>query len=132
MKHDVGEIFGRGFAFPPRIDEQGRWAVSEGPENVRQAIRIILLTEPKERLMLPELGGGLRRYLFRPNTVATRRLIQEAITQSVGRWESRVLLESVQVEQDPDDPQAAIATLRYKLIATQASDRLQMRVRFAA
>jgi len=132
MNLDAGKIFGRGIAFPPRIDGEGRLASSEGAENVRESIRIILLTEPRERVMRPELGGGLRRYLFQPNTVATRRLIQEAIVQSVGRWEPRVRLGSVRVEEDPEDPQAAVATLRYRLIATQASDQLRLRVRFTS
>lgn len=130
MTLDAGRIFGRGVAFPPRIDGDGRLAFSEGAENVRQSIRVILLTEARERVMRPEFGGGLRRYLFQPNTVATRRLIQEAIVQSVGRWEPRVSLDEVQVEEAEDDPQAAVATLRYRLIATQASDQLRLRVRF--
>lgn len=132
MTFDAGRIFGRGIAFPPHVDAEGRLAFSEGAENVRQSIRVILLTEPHERVMRPEIGGGLRRYLFQPNTVATRRLIQEAIVQSVGRWEPRVSLEEVTVEEAEDDPQAAVATLRYQLVATQASDQLRLRVRFTS
>ncbi len=130
MSPDPGKIFGRGVAFPPQVGEDGRWAFSEGAENVRQSMRVILLTEPRERVMLPAFGGGLRRFLFEPNTAATRRLIEEAISQSLARWEPRVELESVSVDQDPADPRAAVATVRYKLIATQASDQLQLRVRF--
>ena len=56
-------------SFPPRVGPDGRVAWSEGEVNVREAIRIILMTEPRERLRLPEFGGGLSRFLFEPNTV---------------------------------------------------------------
>jgi len=127
---DEGTRFGRGISFPPRIGADGRVAWSSGPENIREAIRVILLTELEERLMLPQFGGGLRRYLFQPNTVSTHRLIQRTITQALGRWEPRISVESVEVELDAEDPQAALATLRYRLVATQAADQLTLRVRF--
>lgn len=127
---DEGLRFGRGISFPPRIGPDGRVAWSSGPENIREAIRVILLTELEERVMLPQLGGGLRRYLFQPNTVSTHRLIQRTITQALGRWEPRISVESVEVELDAEDPQAALATLRYRLVATQAADQLTLRVRF--
>ncbi len=126
-----GDLLGRGLAFPPRVGGDGRWAFSAGAHNVRQSIRVILLTEARERLMLPEFGGGLERYLFEPNTAATRRLIEEAIRQSLERWEARIRLESVTVEEDPEDPCSAVATVRYQLIATRVNDRLHLRVRFS-
>ena len=38
---DAGLLFGRGIAFPPRIDENGRMAFSVGEENVRDAITAV-------------------------------------------------------------------------------------------
>jgi phage baseplate assembly protein W len=128
MAIDEGKRYGRGFNFPPGLDAAGRVAWSVAAENVRQSIRIILLTEPQERIMLPEFGAGLKRFLFRPNTVATHRLIQERITVSLGRWERRVQLEEVRVERDPDDETSAIANIRYKVIATDVSDSVQIRI----
>lgn len=129
MIRDDGRRFGRGIAFPPRI-ENGRLAYSEGPENIRESIRVILLTEPEERLMLPQFGGGLKRFLFQPNTTATHRLIQRAITEALGRFEPRIDVESVDVEPDAEDLQAALATIRYRLVSNQAADQVTLRVRF--
>ena len=78
--------------------------------------------------MLPQFGGGLKRFLFQPNTVATQRLIQEAIVQSLGRWESRIRVESVLVDADPDDQRAVLIQIRYQLVATSAEDQLNLRV----
>ena len=128
MTMDAGKLFGKGIAFPPRIGDDGRVAWSEGPSNVRESIRIILLTEQRERIMLPEFGGGLGRYLFEPNTVTTRELIRDRIIKSLAQWEPRITVESVTVEADPADTEAAIATISYKLVATQARERVNLSV----
>jgi len=47
---DIGRLFGRGISFPPRVGPDGRVAWSEGEVNVRESIRIILMTEQNERL----------------------------------------------------------------------------------
>lgn len=125
---DEGKLFGRGMSFPPRVGTDGRIARSVGAENIRENIRVILLTEAQERLMLPQFGGGLKRFLFQPNTVATQRLIQEAIVQSLGRWEPRMQVESVLVDADPDDQRAVLIQIRYQLVATSAEDQLNLRV----
>ena len=131
MAIDVGALFGRGISFPPRLGADGRWAFSQGSENVRESIRVILLTELRERLMLPQFGAGLERFLFRPNTVATHRLIQDAVTQALGRWEPRVSVESVVVEPDEEEPEAARVTLRYKLIANRAREEMTLRLQLS-
>ena len=125
---DNGQLFGRGIGFPPRVGPDGRVAWSEGEVNVREAIRIILLTEQHERLRLPEFGGSLNRFLFEPNTVTTRHLIQDRIEKGLAQWEPRVQVESVAVDADVDDEQGAIATITYKLVATRARERVSMKV----
>lgn len=128
---DVGAILGRGISFPVRVGQDGRIAWSEGNDNVREAIQVILLTEQRERLMLPDFGGGLGTVLFEPNTTTTRHRIQDRIERSLAEWEPRVLVESVTVEEDPDDAQAAIATITYQLVATQTRARLTVNVALA-
>ncbi len=119
---------GRGVDFPPGIGPDGRWAWSTGVENIEQSIRIILRTEREERLMRPAFGAGLSRFLFQPNNAAVHRLIEEAITQSLGRWEPRIRVGSVNVGPDPDEPEAARATIRYRVVRTNAADSLSLRI----
>ena len=131
MSTESGRMFGRGLAFPPRVGGDGRVAWSEGELNVRESIQVILLTERRERLMLPEFGGGLSGYLFEPNTVTTRRLIKDRIQRALEQWEPRISVESVEVEADPGDPQAAVATITYQLVATQTRERVSLNVTLA-
>ncbi len=125
---DNRRIFGQGMAFPPRVGPDGRMAWSVGETNVHESIRIILSTEPGERLRLPAFGAGLRRFLFEPNTLATHTLIKQAIGEALKRWEPRIQLESVEVTADSQDTESAIATLTYRLVATQVQERLSVAV----
>jgi len=125
---DAANLFGRGFSFPPRIDANGQVAWSEGTKNIREAIQVILLTEIGERLMLTDFGAGLKHFLFEPNTVETRRLIEERITQALEQWEPRIQLQEVNVAEDANDSQQAIATINYKLIATQQTERVSVQL----
>ena len=128
MATNAGTIFGRGISFPPRVGADGRVVWSEGETNVRESIRVILMTEQPERLRAPSFGGSLGRFLFEPNTVTTRRLIQDRITKELAQWEPRIQVQTVDVQPDADDPQAAVATITYKLIATQAIERVNVNV----
>jgi phage baseplate assembly protein W len=125
---DSGQLYGRGISFPPRVGPDGRVAWSEGEGNVRESIQIILMTELRERLRLPDFGGGLGLFLFEPNTVTTRHLIKDRITKALAQWEPRLSVEAVGVDPDPDDPQAAIATITYKLVTTQTRERVSLNV----
>ena len=128
---DAGRLFGRGVAFPPRVGPDGRAAWSEGEANVREAIQIILRTEQGERLYLADFGAGLGKFLFEPNTVATRHQIGERIRKALQQWEPRILVTAIDVSPDAADAQAAIATIQYQLVATQVSERVRMRVSLA-
>jgi phage baseplate assembly protein W len=125
---DAGRVFGRGISFPPRLSTDGRLLWSEGEQNIREAIRVILLTEERERINLPEFGGGLGQFLFEPNTVMTRHLIQDRIASALAAWEPRIRIESIDVQPDPGDAQAAVVTITYQLVATQARERVSLGV----
>ena len=104
---------GKGWAFPVLPNPETRaldWV--DGMEGVRQSILIILDTEPGERLMRPAFGCGLRRYLMKPNTSATRTLIARDVELALGAFEPRIRLESVRV--DPgEDPSLVLIEIAY-------------------
>ncbi len=129
---DAGSLLGRGIAFPPRVGSDGRVAWSAGEANIRDAIRVILGTDRNERLRLPDFGAGLGRFLFEPNTVATRHQLEQRILHALAAWEPRIVVEGVDVVADPDDPEGAIATITYRLVATQVSATISVAVALAA
>lgn len=119
-------IFGQGLSFPPRVAADGRLAWSAGEQNIRESIRLILLTEPGERLMRDNFGCGVRQFLFEPNTVATRQLLRERIIEAISRWEPRVAVSEVTVEPVPDNDRLAAVTIHFRLVATQLLQTLSL------
>lgn len=120
------DLYGKSLGFPPRVGANGQMVWSEGELNVRESIAVILQTQPGERLMMPDFGCGLERFLFEPNSIATLRLIQEEVKRAIVRWERRVRLDDVQVATNPLDARAVDITLYYTLVATQKQERLSM------
>jgi hypothetical protein len=124
-------VLGRSFSFPPRVGADGRFVWSEGEANIRESIAVILKTDPGERLGVPEFGAGLGKFLFEPNNVATHTRIQDAIATALARWERRAKVESVDVVPDAADAESALATITYRLVATDARERISLSVPLA-
>jgi uncharacterized protein len=123
---DAASLYGKSLAFPPRVGANGQMAWSEGEDNIRESIGLILRTRPGERLMLPEFGCALERYLFEPNTISTLRLIQEEVKRAISRWEPRVRLDDIVVETNAKDVRVVDVTIFFTLIATKTRDKVSM------
>jgi|SRR5579864_9130284 len=109
---------GRGLAFPVHPDGAGEVAMVEAGEDIREAILIILQTDPGERVMRPDFGAGLRRFLFEPITSATMAMVQHRVEQALIEWEPRIDVDQVTVTA----PDAALGRLdievRYRVRST--------------
>ena len=98
--------------------------MSDGPDNIRESVRIILTTEPGERVARPQFGAGLGRFLGEPNSASTWRLLRDRVERALADWESRIRVESVEAGPDENDPGAAMVSITYRLVATGGRARL--------
>ena len=114
---------GQGLGQPTAPDAAGRLPLVSGPEKVRQAIYTILDTDPGERVMRPDFGCGLRRWLMHPNNPATRAAIEREITRSIARWEPRVRLDDIAVT-PTDDRALVLIEIRYAHVLDARQDVL--------
>lgn len=115
----------KGFSIPFRIDPAtGGVAVQdEGPEKLKENLIHILLTGVGERVMWREYGGGVHQLVHDPNNDALRALVQHQIARAITRWEPRVLLQSVTVNQQGG---TLNAELQYIIRSTQQSQTLSV------
>lgn len=85
------EFLGRGFAFPPRVDQAtGAFVMSEGEEDIRQAIYLIIMTRKGERAMLPDFGCNLHDYVFGLPDPAALGMMRREVVRALADWEPRV------------------------------------------
>jgi len=87
-------------------------------ESVRQQLQVILSTRPGEQLMRPGFGAGLTEFLGEPDTIATRRRIYDRVNDTVVRWEPRVEVDRIEVNDLPGRPGWLRIELGYRLRRT--------------
>jgi phage baseplate assembly protein W len=97
---------GRHLAFPFRIGTDGRTATpASDDEHVRDELLQLLLTNPGERLFLPEFGAGVRRLVFEPASDVLRGVTKARITQALSRWLGhRLTVELIEVRFGDEAP----------------------------
>lgn len=115
---DDKAFLGRGWGFPVATAPDGEVALAAHEEDVRQAVLLILATEPGERVMRPDFGGGLRRLLFEPVTATTRALVEHRVREALARFEPRIDVVSVRVASPPGAPEELGVELEYRVRAT--------------
>jgi phage baseplate assembly protein W len=98
-------------------------ALTRGAELIRQSIHVILFTEPGERVMMPDFGCGLNRFLMAPNTVAVRTGIREEVLQALSLWEPRISVTDVAVTAG-DEPTLVWIDISYVRLLDLRADNL--------
>jgi phage baseplate assembly protein W len=81
------------------------------------------LTEEGERFLNPDLGAGLRQYIFDQNTVDTSEKIKEVVRAGVARWFPNVTLNQITAQPSPDTGTFTLY-IRYSINMTNIQDEL--------
>ena len=67
-------------------------------EAVKNNVKLLLSTDKGERIFQPNLGIGLRRFLFEPITGETTLAIQNEIVDTFNFWLPFITIKDIQVE----------------------------------
>jgi phage baseplate assembly protein W len=91
-------LLGTGWGFPPEFRLlTGSVRLVSGIEDIRESLRILFGTQPGERVMLPEYGCDLQRFVFRPLSTALIEEVRDTVTMAIERWEARIDLMGCEV-----------------------------------
>lgn len=112
------DFLGKGWKFPVIVDENGAISFSTYEEDIKEAVRIILLTAKGERVMRPEFGSGLHEFVFESMSSTTIGSIQAAIQNALIEWAPRIELLSVNVTADQGEIGKLLIDINYKVRAT--------------
>lgn len=91
------DFLGRGWGFPVALGPDDEVNLVADADDIRQSIRLILETDPGERVMRPDFGAGLRRMVFEPINTTTLTLVQHRVENALVTWEPRIDVQNVSV-----------------------------------
>jgi phage baseplate assembly protein W len=97
-RRDPKAFLGVGWAFPFGLAADGEAATVRHEVDVEQAIRIILGTNPGERVMRPDFGAGLDDFLFEPITAGTLERVRRRVEEALIDFERRIDVLRVEVK----------------------------------
>ncbi|MEJ2567399.1 MAG: GPW/gp25 family protein, partial [candidate division WOR-3 bacterium] len=106
--------------YPIRINAKGGLSYSKHEQDIEEAIWIILGTAKGERVMLPEFGCGIHNLTFAPINPTTIGKVKSYITEALTKWEPRIEVQEVRVEQDSEEHNKLLIRIDYKVLQTNS------------
>jgi len=108
------------------LTDDGRMAYTTEDDSVREVIRNILLTRPGERLRRNNFGAGITRFIHQSNTVTTRTMIANVVRKAIEQWETRVIVENVEVIPDQLELATVHINIRYQMRYSRRLNQLTL------
>mgnify|MGYP000607273897 CR=1 FL=1 len=108
------KIKGMSWPFGSRL-EKGFFPLESGVSLIKNNIKQLLQTERGERIMLPDYGTNLRKFLFQPVDKVTFDAIKEEVLSSISKYKKDVVVLGLRVEQDKHGRETDLSSIRIML-----------------
>lgn len=95
------DIIGIGWSFPPtfvKAGNAGDLMMTDGKEDIDNSLHILLNTAFGERVMRPEYGCDLRKFLFDPVNANMQAYIKKIVEEAILYFEARIRPEDITVD----------------------------------
>ena len=125
MSYRIKEIRYSDLSFTLAQTETGDIKTADNVNAIRQSLYNVLYTKPGTRVMRPDYGINLERYLFEMFDNFTADAIAEHIINSLEKYEPRIYLHNVNVTLDHIEL-AFIVDITYSIRNTATVDTLSI------
>ncbi len=113
------EFLGTGWAFPIQTDFlSGKIRTVSQEEDIRQAIRLILMTRPGERVMRPDFGCRIYDYAFGTADYTSLSGMRHAVEEALEEWEPRITDVNVEVRLEDGTSGLILIEIDYRVRTT--------------
>lgn len=121
----------KGIPYPITKSPKGFFYMQGGVDQIKSDMLVLLMTNPKERVMLPDFGTPLRKLLFEQNDISIIQKAKQMIAKSLKMWEPRVAIENIYIQNKLDVSSANVMeedvnSERVLLIRITFFDRLEI------
>lgn len=93
-----------GAQYPLMSTPKGFFAQKSGTDQIKADLLQLLLTNPGERVMLPDYGTPLRTLIFEPNDQSLAIQAKQMIANAILTWEPRIVVTGINVTLGSDTP----------------------------
>jgi phage baseplate assembly protein W len=108
--------------------ENGYMMIKSMLPMIQQNLKMLLLTDPGERVMIPTFGVGLRRYLFENFTETTYARIRQKINQQARTFMPYITINNIQFSPSDIDNGRLSIVINYVVPSLKSQDVLTFNV----
>jgi phage baseplate assembly protein W len=118
-----------GVALPLRISSSDGFVMIRTIKRlVKQNLKMLILTNPGERVMEPQFGVGMKRYLFQNFSQTTNSEISAKIREQVSIYLPLVNIINIDFDSSDSDQNQLFVSIRYSLPDINVKDLLQITI----
>lgn len=111
---------GVGWCFPPNFSKNPGVSMVDGSSDIEESLRVLLSTQPGERVMTSDYGCDLTPLLYEPLNLTLRTRMKEIIQVAILYYESRIELLDVNFSEVNEEDGLVLIDLEYKIKATNS------------
>ena len=120
-------MYGLSVYFPLQLAEQGFATNKTLPDLIKQNLKFLFLTLPGEKIMDPQFGVGLEKFLFENDTPVLREAVRTTIIAQTKLYMPHVDILAVHFVTDSDNnPEVMKVVVEYRIVPLQIDDALML------
>lgn len=113
--------------FPMSFSENGDFSNNETVKDmVKQNFKSLLLTVPGERIMYPDLGVGIKKYLFEMKGAGTFESISNAIANQVKKYMPYIDIINFEINDDSVSEEIVYIKIVYLIKPVGQQDEIEI------
>jgi phage baseplate assembly protein W len=115
-------------SLPIRLDDSdGSFAMNKTAlDSIRQDLKMLLLTNPGEKMMDPKFGVGIKRYLFEQNVPSVSGQLATEIQKQIEKYINFVVVSDIQVFVPQDDENVLNLKIIFSIPSLNVTDQLNL------
>ena len=113
--------------FPLSIGEDGDYESNKTyQELAKQNLKTLILTIPGEKIMYPDFGVGIHKYLFEQSVGSVYNEISQKLKQQVSKYLPYIELTSINVIPDGFSEETIRISITYEILPLNINDILEL------
>ena len=114
---------------PLTLDDSDGYGMIKKIRNViKQNLKMLILTEPVERVMEPEFGVGMRRFLFENYSDSVYSQIDKRIREQVKKYIPDISIRKINFYLKEPDSNSVAFKMEYSIPSIAANDLLEFTI----